>query len=311
MAAWHLIKEHDYGKAPLPMYQSIPNVSPTNEELREAAIIRLGEMYQIASRYTSFIVDSGKGMDRGRERHADFGDWSSGPQVSRSSSQTASPTATTATSPLGALYADLVSGLGSIFASTSPSTTTMPGEWPENPSPSPSATRDNPDDGYESSDSVRTFTTLSSFLGSDSDWSDWTEPSSPISEEMERRPPPQFIPVRFAPPHLRPPPPPPAPPPRPRTPPPLLPEVVDLVKMQQFDGSYELDAHLHMLVGDTAFNLVGVDEKAWATALSIAYITKQMGNQRELLEDLLQKSLEFLRRGNNENLISRATSLIR
>jgi hypothetical protein len=67
------------------------------------------------------------------------------------------------------------------------------------------------------------------------------------------------------------------------------------------------------LVGEAAFNeaiALGVDEQVWATALSVAYITKQMGNQRELLEDLLHKSLGFLRRGNNEGLIPRATSLI-
>jgi len=164
---------------------------------------------------------------------------------------------------------------------------------------------------------VQTFSTLSSFLGSNSEWSDWSEePSSPVSSEMERKPPPLLIPLRFAPSHMQS-----TPPshlPRPsiplnNNPPPLSPEVVNLVKLQQFDGSYQLNDDLRLLVGDAAFNeftTLRVDEKAWATALSIAYITKQMGNQRELLQDLLQKGLEFLRGGNNENLIQRATSLI-
>ncbi|KIK70397.1 hypothetical protein GYMLUDRAFT_32399 [Collybiopsis luxurians FD-317 M1] len=319
LCAWRMIQEHDSGRAPLPLYMPVPGRLHSVEELHEAAIIRLGETYQLASRHTSFIaVDSGRDMGYARERRqVDFGNWTHGPQVNPSSNQNDNADVA-AGSPLGTLYNDVVSGLGSLFAATGASIG-MPGAWPEESSVSASIRRDDdPDNGYESSNSARTFTTLSSLLGlgggSDSDWSDWTEPSSPISEEMERSPAPQFVPVRFAPPHVRPlfPPRPPAAASAP-PPPPLQSSVLEVVKEQQSDGSYPLDDHLRSVVGDRAFNefrRLGVGETAWATALAVAYITQQMGNQRELLDDLLYKSLDFLRSGGNEQLIQRATSLI-
>ncbi|KAJ4499292.1 von Willebrand factor type A domain-containing protein [Lentinula lateritia] len=318
IAAWHFIQEHDMGRAPLPSYLPSPGIIPALEELHEAAMIRLGETYQLASRYTSFVaVESGRAVSRGRQRRSDFGSWTPEPAVSRSRSpsQAASGvnTAGSLRSPLSTLYADLISGLTALFAPTS-SSTTMPGEWPEH---SPSTTTvhgDNTDEGYQSSDSARTFTTISSVFGWNSGKSDWSDDDSPIAEETQGGPAPQFVPVRFAPPHIQqsslP------IPPRTRSPPPpppILPEIVDLVKEQQFDGSYNLNDKLRLLVGDAAYSepvTRGLDNKTWATALSVAYIKTQLGNQRELVDDLVYKSLEYLRIGGNEYLIERATTLI-
>ncbi|KAJ3724254.1 hypothetical protein DFJ43DRAFT_595773 [Lentinula guzmanii] len=317
MAAWRFIQEHDMGRAPLPSYLPTPGMIPTIEELHEAAIIRLGETYQLASRYTSFIaVDSGRDLSRGRQRRSDFGSWTLGPELSRSPSLSQVTSGGNASSSLGALYADLISGLGALFASTSLSNT-MPGEWPENSSLVTSRA-DDTEEGYQSSDSARSFTTISSVLGWNSGWSepnddDASEPPSPISEEMQGQPTPQFIPLRFASSHIRQsfpiPPRPSSPPP----PPPISPEILNLVKEQQSDGSYALTDNLRLLVGDRAFNesaSFGLDDMAWATALSIAYIQTQLGHQSELLDDLVYKSLDYLWSGGNGYLIERAISLI-
>ncbi|KAF5392554.1 hypothetical protein D9757_002171 [Collybiopsis confluens] len=315
LAAWRMIQEHDLGRAPLPQHMPVPGTSPSDEELHTAAIIRLGETYQLVSRHTSFVAtEQEQRTARAKTRRSfDFGNWARGIQTSIQGSTDAAPS-----SPLAALYSSVVSGLGSLFAATTASIG-MPGAWPEDsPSSSgPDPRADSPEDGYESSDSVRTFTTLSSILGlggSGSDWSDMTEPtSSPISGEIQPSSEPQFVPARFAPSHI---PPPVSGPPVEASlpaPPPLLPIVVDLVKEQQFDGSYPLDDHLRTLVGDRAFNefrRLGIDETAWSTALAVAYITQQMGNRKELLDDVVYKSLDYLRSGGNEQLIQRATSLI-
>jgi len=66
-------------------------------------------------------------------------------------------------------------------------------------------------------------------------------------------------------------------------------------------------------VGEAAideFRRLGVDNVTWATALSVAYVMNTMGNQKELLDDLLFKSLNFLRNGGNEYLVQRATDAL-
>ncbi|KAJ3761555.1 von Willebrand factor type A domain-containing protein [Lentinula raphanica] len=321
MAAWRFIQEHDMGRAPLPSYLPTPGMIPTVEELHQAAIIRLGETYQLASRYTSFVaVDSGKDTSRGRQRRNDFGSWAAGFEPDRSSNPppTVSGNAiASSSSTLSTFYAELLAGLGALFAPSNMNSA-MPGEWPENPSVAPPSQDGDIEDGYQSSESARTFTTVSSLLGWNSDWSEpssddeGSEPSSPISQEMQGQPAPQFIPIRFAPPHLQPPPVPPRPH-SPSPPPSMSPAVFNLVKEQQSDGSYVLDDNLRLLVGERAFDEAarrGLDNKAWATALSVAYIQMQLGHQRELLDDLVYKSLEFLWSGGNEDYIARAVSLI-
>ncbi|EEB88314.1 hypothetical protein MPER_13917, partial [Moniliophthora perniciosa FA553] len=76
LAAWRLIGEHMKGFAPFPIPVDLIN-PPAPEELRKAAIVRLGEKYQVSSRYTSFVAVDEAGRDDGqRIRPAtDFGDW--------------------------------------------------------------------------------------------------------------------------------------------------------------------------------------------------------------------------------------------
>jgi len=139
------------------------------------------------------------------------------------------------------------------------------------------------------------------------EWCDWSVPSSPelrpLSEEEEQRqdqPSPRIQPLDFTygeggqrrsrrQDGL------PIPPPSAR---PAPPEVVQLVRLQSFDGSFQLDDSLRRIVGESAIdevNNLNVDAKVWATALSIAFMRKQMGLQKDLLDDLLAKALEYLR----------------
>ena len=54
LAARKLISELNEGRAPLP--HVIGNVAASDDEIRKAAIVRLGLEYQLASRYTSFVA---------------------------------------------------------------------------------------------------------------------------------------------------------------------------------------------------------------------------------------------------------------
>lgn len=73
--------------------------------------------------------------------------------------------------------------------------------------------------------------------------------------------------------------------------------VVRLTRLQLFDGSFSLDDDLRKLVGDEAVakgSELQVDEKVWATALFVAFMSKHMGDQKDLLDDLCVKAYEFL-----------------
>jgi hypothetical protein len=95
--------------------------------------------------------------------------------------------------------------------------------------------------------------------------------------------------------------------------------VVDMVKLQQFDGSFSpmsLD-FIRPLVGnsiiDEAQRLTEVESDVWVTIVCVAYLRKQLEHNPELLDNLLVKTLEYLRgRGgvDIDALLERAAMLV-
>jgi hypothetical protein len=54
-----------------------------------------------------------------------------------------------------------------------------------------------------------------------------------------------------------------------------------------------------------------VDRKVWATALAVAFMKKHMGEQKELLDVLLSKALDFLENESEfDKLVARAVRLL-
>jgi len=96
--------------------------------------------------------------------------------------------------------------------------------------------------------------------------------------------------------------------------PPVTPRVFDLIQLQAFDGSYPLNHSFGEIVGHDILGRAAefqADEKAWATALAVAYLKKHLSNQPDLLECLLDKAMEFAR-GNShfDSLVRQASVLI-
>jgi hypothetical protein len=308
LAAWRLIQDQQERTQPLAL--AVGDAS--EDEIRKASIVRLGERYQVASRHTSFVaVDSGADARRTRRR-------------AQSSTTDAGQESLNNGSPASGLQGLLNLGgrfLSSLF-NTSPTVgptepePDLPGAWHD----SVDDDRDGPDEGYAS---ATTFSTLSSLDGSsDSDWSDWSDAPPPVSEEdarMQRSPSPKLEPLRFAPDPIRierrtrmrma------APEPR-AAPPPVHREVIRLAALQLFDGSF--DDSIRNVVGEDIFNeaaVLQVDTAVWATAVSIAFMGKHLPDsaQKELLDDLLEKAYEFLGGKHDavaKRLIQRAKELV-
>ncbi|KAJ7124825.1 hypothetical protein C8R43DRAFT_1030894 [Mycena crocata] len=296
LAAWRLIQDHEEGTAPLALLNAGDVASEA--EIRKASIIRLGERYQVASRYTSFVaVDSGADAQ---------------PRVRRARSPSPRPIS------VGSGYrrvsendnspVNLFRGILNSFLDTSsvppeipsPPDTDFPGAWLD----ADTVVLDHPADDSDGYASVRTFSTLSSLDGSsESDWSDWSDGLPTVSAEdarLQRCPSPKLEALKFAPHPIRdarririqq------AAPEPPAAPPPVHAEVVKLAALQLFDGSF--DDAIRGVVGSQVFNeavVLQVDTKVWATAVSIAFMSKHLANpaQQELLADLLAKAMEFL-----------------
>ncbi|KAJ6569664.1 von Willebrand factor type A domain-containing protein [Mycena capillaripes] len=312
LAAWRLIQDHQERTQPLAL--AVGDAS--EEDIRKASIIRLGERYQVASRHTSFVaVDSGTDARR-RARRA------------RSPMSDTRRDSLSHSSPVSGFQSLLALGdrlLNSLF-NTSPAVSPeeagpdLPGAWRDVGEDPVVDDHDEPDEGYVSAE---TFSTLSSLDGSsDSDWSDWSDGPPPVSEEnarMQRSPSPKLEPLRFAPHPIRDArrlrlqlasPEPQAPPP------PVHKEVVRLAALQLFDGSF--DDSIRSVVGDAIFNeaaVLQVDTTAWATAVSIAFMSKHLADpaQKDLLDDLLAKAYEFLGGKDDpraKRLIQRAKDLV-
>jgi len=318
LAAWRLIQEHGEKRAPLPL----PVSASTDDDIRKAVMVRLAEKYQLVCQYTSFVAinsdqdNGGPSNNQSGSSHRRRRESLNGGSGGRDFDNLL----THSNSGPG-LGSTIINFLVSFFKNdmNESQNQTVPGAWTDSPLPS----RDPSDDGSmdQEYESAETFSTLSSLDGS-SEWSDWSVPEQGpemTEEEAQRRrsPSPQFEQRTLAPeaerrripllqnaalPH----------PPAPLS---AQPEVVELVMLQSFDGSFPLHSSISRIVGSAAVDEVSnlqVDDKIWITALSIAFIEKHTENQ-ELKVDLLTKAREFLERnaGNDfGRLMRRARELV-
>ncbi|KAK0481590.1 von Willebrand factor type A domain-containing protein [Armillaria novae-zelandiae] len=309
LAAWRLIQEHEATTAPLP----IPfdrNVSEA--DIRKAAIIRLGTEYQLASRHTSFVA-----TDPDNERPRRGLSERTGASNARTTADSGMPNVQNSPSGITSFLSSIWNAL---VSPTARNNRVVPGAWlNESPSvtsipSSKSASNDRPgpsEDGYE------TYSTMSSLEGSSSEWSEWSD-IPPISEEdirLQRSPSPQFEHASLAPeaernnlPVIV------QPVPPTEAPPLVPPTIIDLMRLQQFDGSFKLDDSFEQIVGERAVReaeLSPIDEKTWATVLYVAFLMKNMDDQKELRDDLLMKAREFLKDEPDViELVERAKNLI-
>ncbi|KAJ7102421.1 von Willebrand factor type A domain-containing protein [Mycena belliarum] len=293
MAAWRLIQDHQERTSPI----ALAIGDAPEEIIRKASIIRLGERYQVASRHTSFVAVN-SGTD-GRSR------------IQRSPRRSSIGTDTgTSTSTQDAPASGLRSVINSFFnTGASPilgptaTGTDFPGAWPDADTTSFTNlnTSDLDDEGYRTAD---TLSTLSSLNGSsDTEWSHWSDAPPPVSEEdarMQRNPSPKLEPLRLAPnpirearrARLRE-----AAPEAQAPPPPVHPAVVRLASLQLYNGSF--DESVQDIIGTGIMDeadVLQVDNAVWATVVSIAFMGKHLSDpaQKELLDDLLAKAVEFL-----------------
>ncbi|THG93987.1 hypothetical protein EW026_g7389 [Hermanssonia centrifuga] len=92
--------------------------------------------------------------------------------------------------------------------------------------------------------------------------------------------------------------------------------VVQLVRLQSFDGSFPDSALLAQILGSEALykaHELGVDTDVWATVLAVAYLQKYLAKQPELLEGLLEKAIEFIQQSPGidfEALLAKAKTLV-
>ncbi|KAG1770298.1 hypothetical protein EV702DRAFT_672376 [Suillus placidus] len=298
LAARQLVKDFAEGRAPLPK----PIAPASDEDIKKAAIVRLGLDYQLVSQYTSFFAEeSGQETARKLRRSTSW---------QRSRRQRGHASATDDPADEGAPGTD-VSTMQTVFDSLSqavyavfnfffsdpPPTTRrhqkpLPGTYysaAQTRSGSPSIQSERP--YRHDNSSTDTFSTLSSLEGSctSSRWS-LSRPSSPIpppEDPIERAPSPVFD---AAPPQAR-------PAARPRTPPPVPNEVHAIISLQNFDGSYTPSPQLGKLVGIGTLSKAveqQVDGNIWATAVVVAYFKRHLGAQPDLLDALTNKALEYI-----------------
>ncbi len=78
------------------------------------------------------------------------------------------------------------------------------------------------------------------------------------------------------------------------------PTEVDLVRLQLFDGSFALTDEFKRILGEPACEegrKWGVDDMIWTTILAIAYFQKHLAGERDLLEGLVEKAMDFVTSG--------------
>ncbi|KII87048.1 hypothetical protein PLICRDRAFT_113205 [Plicaturopsis crispa FD-325 SS-3] len=322
LAARHLITDIVEGTSVLPRAPS-----GAVADVQKAAVVRLGEEYQLASRYTSFVaVDRGQTAPNNRARRA----------------QDPPPADASSSSP--GIFGSLISygssllarGFSKLFGPLPaqdssqrgrPPLEKLPGAFPssssssasQSPPPRTRRQRPPPESDNESYDS---FSTMSSLIDSDS----YSDSSSSHSTDV--LPIPSAVMQRMRSPspalHI-------APPQRrhrrsintptssgPTSPaaPPLPEQILDLVQLQSFDGSFSLDPSLGQIVGVHALEKpqdVLAGDSEWATALAAAFLQKRLlhVDQADLLDGLLDKIREFVETsgmapGEWERLVERA-----
>ncbi|TFY72209.1 hypothetical protein EVG20_g786 [Dentipellis fragilis] len=93
--------------------------------------------------------------------------------------------------------------------------------------------------------------------------------------------------------------------------------VLDLVKLQAFDGSFSGSAKLWAIVGERAQEMasqVQAEPIMWATAVAMAYLDQHLSNERELLDGLREKVMEFvlakMDKAGFESLVTQAKVLV-
>jgi hypothetical protein len=334
LAARHLITELVEGRA-------TPPIAPhPGADAVRAAVIQLGVDYQLASRYTSFVaVEDGIADSDSRSR-----DTARRPTILRrhraplAAQENRLPSGGTFVENAVAfslnMFSSLFSTALSLFEGNAPRGRTTyrlpPGAYSATPSPSPSpGYMDSNDEQNSVNDSTDTFSTLSSLEGNNSDWSlprtPSRQPSVALPDTDRMRSPSPTLNVAHssaasgfrhqyhassvfqagtssAPPQ-----------PVPET-------IFNLVNLLHNDGSFSLDPQLGAIVGQSALAKpidLEVDDKAWATALAMAFLRKHLADagQSDLREGLLEKAMEFVKKQRwtssaFEALVARAQGLV-
>ena len=319
LAARRLITDLVEDRVPLPI---AAHPATSAENIRRAAVVRLGVEYQLASKYTSFVaVDNAtETLRRGtRDRHQ--------------RSTTVPPQDDQTVDTSGETFAEtaltfVLGTISSLFASTlkifegdlvrgRQKTRTTPGAYSSpSVSPAPGFIHEDHETDYDSTD---THSTMSSLESSSSDSSlDWDPPVSAEDAARMRSHSPVFgtdVSARTRRRHDG---------KSPQSPSSTLPpvsvpvEVFSLVELQNFNGRFALDGRLGAVVGQSALSKpddVQVDDTLWATALAVAYLRKHLAHasQGDLLNGLLDKVMESIgetTRDMFESLVTRAVGLV-
>lgn len=254
------------------------------------AIVELGTTYQLVSRHTSFVAveDDGE-TPLPIPRPA----WAKSVAAQKLTNTQGQGRVEQGFLGGAADYVDKALTYGGLFVSEF--LKTWFGLPPRSEAPdTPSHAGDGPDAGNddpgEEDYSDNTFTTLSSLI-TRSDWSDTSDSRPPTPDPITRSPSPDLqvdprsrdttthsftAPAATA----------------------LLDAQVEgLVNLQAANGSFADSPVFKQLIGIDNLDEVRpahADPRLWATAVAVAFLTKHMGGQRDLLECLLEKALEFV-----------------
>ncbi|GJE93157.1 von Willebrand domain-containing protein [Phanerochaete sordida] len=270
------------------------------EGARRAAAVRLGETYQLAGRYTSFVAVDDDGV---RPLPIARPAWAVAAFARREAEKArrARERAARGGDVLDALagYVDNAVAVGGGFVSGL-LRTWFGGAQPAQGSPAP---RDEPDADEESVeegrkpadtdyDSADTYSTMSSLISSSS-WTESDDSRPPTPDPETRSPSPDFAldPTRRIPgaypgdddgdgPASG----------------PIDDSVQHLLELQTAEGSFEVNDALMQLVGQDILDRdkpAQVDDHLWATAVAVAYCRKRLTGNADLLGCIVEKALEF------------------
>jgi hypothetical protein len=77
----------------------------------------------------------------------------------------------------------------------------------------------------------------------------------------------------------------------------ISPDVVALIQLQSFDGSFPVTSELGRILGKEALtngNKLALEQTVWATVLAIVYLQKHLDQQPDLLEGLVEKAQDYV-----------------
>jgi hypothetical protein len=307
LAARRLIRDLEDGRS----NQNVP------ESVRKAEIVRLGEQYQLASSYTSFVaVDYGKVVQ-------------SKPKARRG--RTSGFDILTPLQILQTLWTHISNPLNFMESRKSSdseeeqSDQDAPGGWPSTPDSSSQSLNllDDLDheSGYGSTDTCSTMSSLESHSSFASERRERRLRRSRTRHQQqrlrnERSPSPQLHTAPGAAgrshaqraPEVS----------SSQTPPRVSSDVVKLVQLMSFDGCFPLNGALADIVGlrnlDDA-RALHANENLCAIALAIAFLEKSLTDHHELLQGLIDKEMEYVRihvSGNGfDRVLMRARQLLK